>query len=343
MSTPPTERAGLIAGGNFIVDHVKLIEHYPEQDMLASIVGGSSSNGGGPYNVLKDLVALGVPYPLEAIGLTGQDPDGDWILADCQASGIDTTQLRQTDAAPTSFTDAMTVVSTGRRTFFHQRGANAKLAPADFDFSQTPARIFLLGYLMLLDTLDQIDDTTGRTGASTVLEKATAAGLLTAVDIVSTENPRFRDIALSSLPHTDYLIINEQEAGRILQTDLTGANATAANFIAAARALLDLGVRQQAVIHCNEGAVTVTKESGEAVSQGSVTLPEGAIAGATGAGDAFTAGYLTGIHENLPPADCLRRAVCTAASSLSDPTPSKGVQPLETCLALGTQYGYREF
>ncbi|MDA0811743.1 MAG: hypothetical protein O3C21_05050, partial [Verrucomicrobia bacterium] len=53
--TEPPERNGILAGGNFIVDHVKVVDHYPEQEMLASILSESMSNGGGPYNVLKDL------------------------------------------------------------------------------------------------------------------------------------------------------------------------------------------------------------------------------------------------------------------------------------------------
>ena len=123
--------------------------------MLATILKETSSNGGGPYNVLKDLAAMKVDYPLEAVGLVGADANGDWILNDCREAGIDATQLRQTDRAPTSYTDAMTVASTGRRTFFHQRGANALLGESDFDFTQTSEPIFHLGYLILLDEMDR--------------------------------------------------------------------------------------------------------------------------------------------------------------------------------------------
>ena len=67
---------------------------------------------------LEDRYHMTASFPLEAAGLVGQDADGDWILADCKAHGIDTAQLRQTADAHTSYTDAMTVASTGRRTFF---------------------------------------------------------------------------------------------------------------------------------------------------------------------------------------------------------------------------------
>ncbi|MDB6137593.1 MAG: PfkB domain protein [Verrucomicrobiaceae bacterium] len=64
-------RNGILAGGNFIIDYVKIIDAYPLQDMLSTIVRETSSNGGGPYNVLKDLAAMRAPFPLEAAGLVG--------------------------------------------------------------------------------------------------------------------------------------------------------------------------------------------------------------------------------------------------------------------------------
>ena len=53
-------RNGILAGGNYIIDYVKLINGYPEQDMLADIRSETSSNGGGPYNVLNDPAACAV-------------------------------------------------------------------------------------------------------------------------------------------------------------------------------------------------------------------------------------------------------------------------------------------
>ncbi len=332
-------RKGILAGGNFIIDYVKLINGYPEQDMLADIRRETSSNGGGPYNVLKDLSAMRVGYPLSAAGLVGKDANGDWILRDCQRAGINTTQVRQTDRAPTSYTDAMTVISTGRRTFFHQRGANALLGERDFDFSQTQARLFHLGYLMLLDEMDRLLPD-GSTPAARVLAKARAAGLITSVDIVSTENPNFRSIAEAALPHTDYLIINEVEAGKILGLNLKTVPVDFSAVSDAARALLAKGVQRQVVIHFESGAVVA--DSGGGISmQASLKLPPGFIVGATGAGDAFAAGYLHGIHEGWSIADSLTLAVCTAAACLTHPTPSEGLRPVEDCLHLADEHGFR--
>lgn len=329
-----SERRGLLAGGNFIVDQVKMIDAYPEQDMLANILSETSCNGGGPYNVLKDLAAMGVAYPLEAVGLVGEDASGEWVLKDCVAAGIDTRQLRRTDQAPTSYTDAMTVRGSGRRTFFHQRGANALLSEADFDFSRTQARWFHLAYLMLLDEMDR-EWPEGGTVAARVLAAAGAAGLRTSVDLVSTPHPRFRAIVEAALPLTDLLMVNEIEAGSVVGEDLRGAGAE--RLLTAAEALLQRGVREQVVVHCEKGAVAVSR-AGEREVVASLRLPEGFIAGATGAGDAFAAGYLHARHEGWAMAQGLRLAVGTAAACLSHPTPSGGLRSVAECLKLGELY-----
>lgn len=332
-------RQGILAGGNFIIDHVKMIDAYPEQDMLASIRSETSSNGGGPYNVLKDLSAMKAGFPLASAGLVGKDANGDWILRDCAAAGIDTTQLHQTAEAPTSYTDAMTVTGTGRRTFFHQRGANALLGEAHFDFTKTRARHFHLGYLMLLDEMDRLLPD-GRTVASRVLESAKRSGLITSVDIVSTENEHFREITLAALPFTDHLIINEIEAGRATGMDLRPDGVSVSGCVEAAEQLLAQGVGRSVVIHFTDGAVAVLAD-GSVITQGSLELPSGFIVGATGAGDAFAAGCLFGLHEGWPMAECLRLAVCTAAQCMTHAAPSMGLRPVAECLDLAKQFQSR--
>jgi sugar/nucleoside kinase (ribokinase family) len=331
-----TSRSGILAAGNFIVDHVKIIDSYPQQDMLASILSQSQSNGGGPYNVLKDLAAMKAGFPLEACGLVGEDPNGQWIHDDCLAHGIDVTQLHSTKDRATSYTDAMTVQSTGRRTFFHQRGANALFDGEHCSFEKTKARLFHLGYLMLLDRMDSFTD--GRTHASLLLERARAAGLETIVDIVSAEHPQFREIALSAIPFTDHLVINEVEAGNIVgqklqENDISG-------IATAAETLLALGVARSVVIHFTSGCVAASPGQ-PPLSQGSLQLPDGFSQGATGAGDAFAAGYVYGVHENWPLAERLKLAVCCAAASLTHPTPSAGVMPVADCLALAERFPAR--
>jgi sugar/nucleoside kinase (ribokinase family) len=161
--------------------------------------------------LLIDLARLKAPFPLAAVGLVGNDAAGEYIRRDCHSHQIDTRQLHITKEAPTSYTDVMTVKSTGRRTFFHQRGANALLDQTHFDFAQSDARIFHLGYLLLLDRLDQPDPVCGTVAAS-VLKRAQESGFKTSVDLVSVESDRFGEIVLPALRYCDYCILNEFEA-----------------------------------------------------------------------------------------------------------------------------------
>lgn len=341
MNTSIPPRRGLLAGGNWLIDLIKIIDHYPAQDSLASVISQSLGNGGGPYNVLKDLRKMGVEYPLEAAGLVGDDAYGRMIGEECRELGIDARQLRITREVPTAYTDVMTVAGTGRRTFFHNRGANALLDEGHFDFSATSAKIFYIGYLLLLDRLDALD-AAGESGAAKVLRRARAAGLATAVDLVSVPHPRAREILASAWPHIDGLFLNEYEAGNVLGQALDEKQPDAPErFAEAAGWFLRQGVKRWVAIHCPRFVVAV-EASGAVWKQASVAVPPERIAGTVGAGDACAAGILHGCHEGWPLADCLRLGVCTAASCLFHPTASGGLLPWPECLALGERYGFRQ-
>ncbi len=333
-------RNGILAGGNWIIDDVKLIDTYPTQDALANILSSSLGTGGSPYNILVDLALMGVSFPLDAAGLVGNDEYGRKVLADCQRLGIATAQLLQTSEAPTSYTDVMTVQSTGRRTFFHARGANALLSSPHFDFSKTSAKIFHLGYLLLLDGMDAPSPTHG-TVAAEVLSRAQAAGLRTSIDVVSEDSDRFAKIVRPALPHVDLCVMNEFEAGRVTGHAIRTGDKLDRDALRLSMAeLLNAGVRERVVIHFPEGGCALGRD-GSWAEHSSVRLPEGYIRGAAGAGDAFTAGFLLGWHNERPVTECLRYGVCAAAANLSDETCTNGLRPLSECLALGEKFGFR--
>lgn len=333
-------RNGLLSGGNWIVDAVKIIDTWPAQDALANILSTSRGTGGSPFNVLVDLALLGAQFPLAAVGLTGDDENGRWIAEQCAARCIDAAALQRTAQAPTSYTDVMTVQGTGRRTFFHARGANALLDSGNFDFSRSSARIFHLGYLLLLDRLDSPHPEHG-TIAAEILARAQAAGLKTSVEAVSEDSDRFARIVLPALKHTDVCIMNEFEAGRVTGRKIrNGDSLDRGELRAAMESLLETGVRERVVVHFPEGGCALGRD-GQWHEHSSVKLPPNYIKGAAGAGDAFTAGVLLGWHDGLPVEEQLRYGVCAAAANLSDETCTGGLRSLSECLALGAQFGFR--
>ena len=335
-------RSGVLAGGNWIIDQVKMIDVYPQREQLANITGPTvTGTGGSPYNLLVNMAKLGLSIPLSAAGLVGKDAFGELILADCKKHKIDTKFLKLSSVAPTSYTDVMTESKGGNRTFFHNQGANAIWDGGDLDFSKTKAKFFHLGYLLLMQTLDGPDDKYG-TKAAKLLAAAQSAGLKTSIDSVSEDSDRFEAVITPALKYTDYCILNEIEAGKTtgfkIRKDDGKLDTVALRH--AAGALLQLGVRELVVIHFPEGGFARTRK-GEDVLQSSLRVPAKDIVGAAGAGDAFCTGMLLGLHEDWELKKCLETAVCAAAACLFHASCTGGMKSLRSVQTLVSKYKYR--
>jgi sugar/nucleoside kinase (ribokinase family) len=334
------ERSGILAAGNWIVDHVKVIDLWPSQDALAIIQSETHGNGGSPFNVLIDLARLGAEFPLQGAGMLGRDPAGDWILDVCRQHRIDISSMHRTDAAPTSYTDVMTVASTGRRTFFHQRGANALLESSQIQLESSSAKLFHLGYLLLLDRLDEACPTFG-TKSAELLHRASELGFVTSADVVSEESDRYQQVVFPALRHLDLLFMNEFEAGHMVDSKIrVGVGIDRDALVSTAQVLVQAGVRQWVIIHFPEGIFAVSP-NGKKIFQPSLNLPTDRIKGATGAGDAVTAGVLFGYLAGLPMETCLVYGICAAAACLLHPSASSGVLPLPKCLDFARELSFR--
>ena len=123
-----------------------------------------------------------------------------------------------------------------------------------------------------------------------------------------------------ALKYTDYCILNEFEAGRTtgfeIRTSSGDLDTTALRH--AAGALIECGIRELVVIHFPEGAFARTLD-GRDFWQSSLKLPQKYIAGSAGAGDAFCAGVLMGLHQGWDIQQRLKAGVCAAASSSRTP------------------------
>ncbi|GAB3423538.1 carbohydrate kinase family protein [Niabella aquatica] len=236
----------------------------------------------------------------------------------------------------------MTVTATGKRTFFHNRGANRFFRVEDDLLKKSNAKIFYLAYLMLLDHMDSFSGS--QTYASKAFAKAKEAGFITATDIVSVRNEHFPKVVSSSLPYVDYLFINELEAELLtgIQLTHTGQMPDTDACIRAGKLILDMGVNCWVILHFPHGAIAFNK-AGEVVKQGSIKIPAELIKGAVGAGDAFAAGTLAGIHQGSNMSECLKMGVVSAASCLKEASSSAGLMPLAQSLQLVEAYGFREF
>ena len=323
------ERKGIISAGNWVVDSVKFIDVLPEKGNLTTIRRVEEGGGGCSHNVLLDLAALKCGLPLYAGGCIGNDDHGKMLLDELEVSGIDHSNMKILDGEATSYTDVMTEPG-GARTFFHNRGANARLSVEDVLSCKTDAKKFHLGYLLLLDELDKDDPDYGIVAAR-VLDGLLKMGYKTSVDVVSEQGDRFQHVVKPCLKYTDYLIFNEVEAGACLGRDLRKADGTIdpEDVASAAAELMACGIRELVLIHFPEGGYALSKD-GTGCYADSFSPPKSEIVSTVGAGDAFCAGALYAIHEGYSLRDTLDFANASARFNLFNPTSTGGAPEIGT-------------
>ena len=338
---PVSGRRGIACGGNWIIDRVKLVDHYPAEESVATILDETRGGGGCGHNMTLNLARFDPDLPVTAAGLIGEDPDGDWILQECSLyPNIQTRQLKRTASAKTSYTDVFSVRATGRRTFFHDRGANRLFGPEAVDIRKIDASIFHLGYLLLLDEMDRPDPAYGRVSAR-FLKSLQEEGIRTSIDLVSADVPDFAEIVLPALKYADYCIINDYESERLTGVPVRrDGRPWLENLEACASRILNEGVRELAVVHFPEGAYAAAR-SGETRYQPSLDLPADFIRGSTGAGDSFCAGMLYGLHAGWGLQACLELAVCAGAQNLQDLTTTGSITQWRETLGLKKRFPFR--
>ncbi|MCL1837675.1 MAG: PfkB family carbohydrate kinase, partial [Treponema sp.] len=216
----------------------------------------------------------------------------------------------------TAFTAVMEDAVSKERTFYAYRGANALFCEDDIDWDRIDSAFFHIGYILLLDALDQSDGEYG-TKMARLLCHARERGMRTSVDVVSETGDRFRSIVPPALRYADYCVINEIEAGQISGIPLRDRQGCliAAHLPEALRVIQNFGVSRWAVIHSPEGGFGLDQK-GEYVQSPAADIAPGAIKKKTGAGDAFCAGILYAAINNKSLEEALKWGNAAAAAHL---------------------------
>ncbi len=329
-------RRGFICAGCWTTDRIKLIDRWPAQEELALIENVEQQGGGSAHNVGIDLRKLDTNMPVSTVGIIGKDQDGDFLLNQAVKHNIDVNHLHRTEHSSTSYTDVLSVVETGKRTFFHFTGANDLLTPEHFNFNQRQEKILHLGLLSVQANMDA-PHADGGNGWSAVLRQAQAHSILTSIEMVSIDPDRNRELALPCLPYLDYLIVNDHEIGAIADVPTIQFGETNVQLcIDAAYKALEMGNMQLVTVHYPQGAICVLR-NGELHQADALQVPQRYIKSSVGAGDAFVAGFLYAVHEQWPIAEALKLAHRVAAVSLGSATTVGAVTSVEKCRAIAEQ------
>jgi sugar/nucleoside kinase (ribokinase family) len=308
---------GIAIAGNIVADTVKAIDGYPSPGMLSSILSVSRSPGGAVPNMSIDLKLMDPSLEVRALGLVGEDENGEYVVGAMASCGVDVSGVGRAPGTVTAFTDVMADSATNERTFFHARGANSLFSPEHIDFGRlSGCSIFHIAYALLLDSMDKPDAQCGTVMART-LRDVSECGLITSMDVVSEQGERFAGVVTPSLRYCDYLIVNEIEASGICGIPARDAagKLIPGNIEGMLEALLGLGVRKLAAIHAPEGG-WCAERGGSLHHRPSLKLPAGYIQGTVGAGDAFCAGMLYALNRGDGPARALEIGAAAAACIL---------------------------
>jgi sugar/nucleoside kinase (ribokinase family) len=330
-------RSGIVLSGTVILDIVHMVDHWPEQESVAFIERTEYGAGGPPQNAAASLKKLKAPFPVSLQGAVGDDAYADIFVGESKAYGFSATHLVRKVNSFTSNTQVMTTIENGRRTFFHKPGVNAILAPDMLLPRDANARIFYLGSPGIAKIMDEGNHWAG------VMHEAKQRGYVTALELVPLEAPLLAALVPPILPHVDIFVVNDHEAASVTGTELTDGDRFDWHAAEdACETLLDMGIVQVAAIHHPDGAVALSR-SGEWAHAPAVNVPREEIVGTVGAGDAFYAGFLLGVHEGWALPHCLALANAAAATSLHSAITSSSILPWQDCLAYAESRGLKPF
>ncbi|MCS6962900.1 MAG: carbohydrate kinase family protein [Thermoflexus sp.] len=267
----------LLTVGDVTVDLFLALPDLPERGGDAHTDQVFLRAGGSAANVAVVATALGLPAAL--VGAVGQDPMGEWAIEALRASGVEISLLQRRPEAPTTLIVIM-VSPDGERTMISGRGASrfAVLEERARSLARQAAFFHLSGYTLL-------EESPLFWTAMALLEEARQAGCFCSLDPGPPAARMAREAVFRALPLIDVLLLGEAEA-----EDLFGPNPTLA-FEPADRP-------RWVLVKQGEHGCRLLGREGEDLSIPAFRIQ---TVDTTGAGDAFDAGFLTGLARGLRP------------------------------------------
>jgi sugar/nucleoside kinase (ribokinase family) len=265
---------------------------------------------GSAAGTAVDLAKLGVD--VVSVGAIGDDELGDFLVAVMTRHGVDVSRLARRGTDQTS-ASILPIRPDGGRPSFHVPGANLTVSPADID----PALLAAADVVHLggPDVTFALNDP----AFFEVLGAARAAGTVVTMDLLS----NMADLVLAAaacLPYVDFFLPNEEQA-----LAMTGAR----DPESAARDLLARGPRGVIVTLGGEGSLIVTPE-------GLTRLPalKVEVVDTTGCGDAYCAGFITGLVHGKDVLESARWGTAAAATVAQGLGSDACLTDLDSVLAL---------
>lgn len=268
--------------------------------------------GGCASNTAACLSRLG--RKVKVLGKVGTDLFGGFVLDDLRRLGVDCSSVAFSKTHPTSGTVIVNVTGEDRR-YIHCVGANADFSFADIDCSVLDgARVLYVGGYMVMPKF-------GAEDLTQLFRAAKQRSVKTALDVVTPPGLAMsRNQLESMLAYTDAFLPNDDEAEAMTGLkDPVAQGSFLSDLNPACDVVITLGAR---------GAVAIRNR--EIIRAGPYTVQS---VDESGAGDAFAAGFITGLLEDWSLEKTLSFASAVGASCTSALGCTAGVFTLDEALA----------
>ncbi|MFD7715276.1 sugar kinase [Streptomyces sp. NPDC059814] len=264
------------------------------------------SVAGAESNVAAGLARLG--HSVRWLGRVGDDPAGRAVLAQLRAQGIDTTHAVTDPQAPTGVLIRDSHPARAIDVQYLRTGSAAsrlsphELVPGQFEGARL---VHLTGITPMLSE-------SAHRATLRLVELARAAGARLSFDPNIRHKlgspSRWREVVGPLLAQADVVLAGEDE------WELLGVTNPSA--------LLEHGRPGTVVVKHRDKSATCLTRGARSCRQPAFAVP---VADPVGAGDAFAAGFLSGLLHAADPAQCLRQAAAAAALVVQCPTDTDGL------------------
>ena len=281
--TPEDRALEAVSVGIVVADCVaRPVLTVPEKGRLALVDSIGLYSGGSAASTGYGLARFGIKTAV--VGRVGVDGFGDFLVGEARRHGADSSLIVRDEAASTSAT-LVTVDGESERTFIHAIGANANLTPADVPLERLRHRGASVLHVAGIFALPGME---GEAGEPTrdLFKEASSLGMTTSLDCVWDATGRWAEVIGPILPCTDLFCPSIHEARHI------AALPEGADPKAIAQKLFEMGVRRTVALKMGSQGSFVMNRDGEMHHVGIVDVPS---VDGTGSGDAFIAGFLTGL------------------------------------------------
>ncbi len=287
---------------------VKPVDGFPRLGTADRVDLLDLRTGGCSLNTACVLKKLGVETAL--IGKVGRDVFGDFLYRTIQQRGIDAGPIVRDPAVKTTSVIVM-ISSSGERSFLYCPGSAEAMTIDDIDFSIIRrSKIVHVAGIMKLESLD-LQET---------LRRIREAGALVALETDWDVRGRWLEWLGPCLPYVDIFLPSLEEAemlcGKRIPEDIT-------DFF-----MQDYGIKTIALKMGSDGSYIRTGKDRIRIPAYDVKTVD-----ASGAGDAFAAGFLAGFSKGWDMETAGRFASACGALCVTEVGTTEGIKSMDATLA----------